>query len=64
MALSRLSFAGACIVAVAQAACVSFTLDLTWEVGTPNGNSREMIFVNGQFPGPPLIVDEGDDVTV
>lgn len=47
-----------------QCACVEYTLDLTWEPGSPNGNTREMIYINGQFPGPPLIVDEGDDVTV
>lgn len=56
-----------CLTALAtftHSACVRFNLDLTWEVGAPNGQQREMIFVNGQFPGPPLVVDEGDDVTV
>lgn len=52
------------IIHWAQSACVEYTLDLSWESGSPNGNTREMIFVNGQFPGPPLILNEGDDVTV
>lgn len=40
------------------------TLDLTWQVGNPNGNDRPMTFVNGQFPGPDLVFDEDDDVRV
>jgi hypothetical protein len=40
------------------------TLDLTWQVGNPNGNARPMTFVNGQFPGPDLVFDEDDDVEV
>lgn len=65
MALSsRLMLSLAAMAAVAQSARVHFDLDLTWELGAPNGQEREMVFVNGQFPGPPLVVDEGDDVTV
>lgn len=52
------------LAALAQAAQVNFELDLTWQKGSPNGVEREMIFVNDQFPGPSLIMDEGDDVTV
>ena len=40
------------------------TLRLSWRKGAPNGQTREMIFVNGQFPGPSLIFDEDDDVEV
>lgn len=40
------------------------TLDITWEVGSPNGNARPMTFVNGQFPAPNLVFDEDDDVYV
>lgn len=53
-----------CMAALARAADVYFKLDLTWGPGSPNGLGRDMIFVNGQFPGPPMILDEGDDVTV
>lgn len=50
--------------ALTQAAKVHYDLDLTWQRGSPNGHEREMIFVNDRFPGPPLILDEGDEVTV
>ena len=53
-----------CIVGIAQAAQVHYNLDLTWDLGAPNGVPREMVYINGKFPGPPLIMDEGDDVTV
>lgn len=43
---------------------VQFELDLTWQKGSPNGNVREMIFMNDQFPGPELRLDQGDDVEV
>lgn len=52
------------MAALACAADVYYTLDLTWGPGSPNGLERDMIFVNDQFPGPPMILDEGDDVTV
>ncbi|KAI9744721.1 MAG: hypothetical protein M1818_001646 [Claussenomyces sp. TS43310] len=48
----------------ASKAAVKQTLDITWAVGNPNGNAREMIFVNGQFPSPNLFFDEDDDVEV
>lgn len=47
-----------------QAAQVNFSLEPTWQNGSPNGFTREIIFVNDIFPGPPLYLDEGDDVTV
>ncbi|PTB62129.1 multicopper oxidase [Trichoderma citrinoviride] len=40
------------------------TLRITWEEGAPNGQSREFIHTNGQFPSPTLVWDEGDDVEV
>ncbi|KAM5448440.1 Glc7p regulatory subunit [Microsporum canis] len=39
-------------------------LTLTWSLGAPNGQPREMIFMNGQFPGPTFVWDEDDDVEV
>ena len=53
-----------CLAGIAQAAKVHYTLDLSWRNGAPNGLTRNMVFINGDFPGPPLILDEGDDVTV
>lgn len=43
---------------------IHFDLDLTWQKGAPDGNVREMIFMNDQFPGPELRLDQGDDVEV
>jgi len=53
-----------CMVAFTQAAQVHYTWDLTWAPGSPNGVQRELVFINDQFPGPPLYADEGDDVIV
>ncbi|KAL3477245.1 laccase-1 [Aspergillus californicus] len=48
-----------------SAKVVQETLELTWELGAPNGGEpREMILTNGEYPGPNLIWDEGDDVEV
>jgi hypothetical protein len=41
---------------------VTFPVTLTWEKGAPDGFEREMILMNGQFPGPTLSITEGDDV--
>lgn len=41
-----------------------FELNLTWETGAPDGFERQQILVNDQFPGPPLFIDEGDEVEV
>ncbi|KAI9375833.1 laccase-1 [Aspergillus egyptiacus] len=50
---------------LSSAKIVRETLEFTWELGAPNGGEpREMIFTNGQYPGPDLVWDEGDDVEV
>ena len=43
---------------------VYFELDLTWETFAPDGNPREMVLMNGQFPGPQLNLHYGDNVEV
>ena len=43
---------------------VRFPITLTWETGSPDGQARQMVFTNGQFPGPELRLTEGDDVQV
>ena len=43
---------------------VVFPIKLTWEKGAPDGFERDMIFMNGQFPGPTLNLEEGDNVEV
>ncbi|SPO07734.1 related to laccase precursor [Cephalotrichum gorgonifer] len=41
-----------------------FELTLEWKKHAPDGFERDMILVNGQFPGPLLEITEGDDVEV
>jgi FtsP/CotA-like multicopper oxidase with cupredoxin domain len=41
---------------------VQFALSLTWDNAAPDGFEKKIIKMNGQFPGPLLSVDEGDDV--
>ena len=43
---------------------VQFELDLTWAIYSPDGNPRQMVLMNGQFPGPQLNLNYGDDVEV
>ena len=54
----------ALFAAVASCENVQFALNLTWEVGAPDGNEREMVFMNGRFPGPQLNLTQGDNVEV
>ncbi|KAJ5799246.1 multicopper oxidase [Penicillium psychrosexuale] len=49
-------------VCSAVAKTVSFTINLTWDYGAPDGFSRKMILINGTSPGPPLLIDQGDNV--
>ncbi|KAH7370139.1 laccase TilA [Rhexocercosporidium sp. MPI-PUGE-AT-0058] len=41
---------------------VVFPITLTWERGSPDGFERDMIFMNGHYPGPTLDIEEGDNV--
>lgn len=41
---------------------VKFELDLTWGPVAPDGYQRNGILMNGQFPGPVLELNAGDDV--
>ena len=41
-----------------------FDLTLTWEKHAPNGVSRDMVLINGKFPGPQLEVNEDDEVWI
>jgi hypothetical protein len=47
-----------------HAANVRFDLDVTWAAGAPDGNQRQMILMNNQFPGPQLTLNHGDYVQV
>lgn len=59
MKLLYLAMAGQALAALIKQDWV-----LTWEIGAPNGQPREMIKINGQFPGPALHADEDDDIEV
>jgi FtsP/CotA-like multicopper oxidase with cupredoxin domain len=41
-----------------------FKLELTWGRGAPDGHERGMIFINGQYPGPLLDIQQGDWVEI
>ncbi|CRG89866.1 hypothetical protein PISL3812_06905 [Talaromyces islandicus] len=41
-----------------------YDFTITWEDGAPDGQVRKMFKINGQFPGPTLNLDEGDNVIV
>lgn len=62
-------FSAVCLLALAYAplsfcAHVFFEINLTWEIQAPDGQSRYVILSNGQFPGPQLNLNYGDDVEV
>ncbi|KAJ5099639.1 Multicopper oxidase type 2 [Penicillium argentinense] len=59
-----LTLASSGLIPLAWAKQVHFDLDLTWQKGAPDGNVRDMVFMNEQFPGPELRLSEGDDVEV
>lgn len=59
-----LALAAPGLLPLAWAKQVQFELNLSWQKGAPDGNVRDMIFVNDQFPGPELRFDQGDDVEV
>ncbi|KAL4927515.1 multicopper oxidase [Aspergillus undulatus] len=52
-------------IGLSHAKRVFEVLELTWESGAPNGGERrDMIYTNGEYPGPDLLWDEDDDVEV
>lgn len=61
---SFLALASSGLAPLVLAKQVHFDLDLTWQKGAPDGNVRELVFMNDQFPGPELRLDQGDDVEV
>jgi FtsP/CotA-like multicopper oxidase with cupredoxin domain len=42
----------------------NFKLELTWRKGAPDGHERDMIFINGQYPGPLLDIRQDDWVEI
>ncbi len=41
-----------------------FELSLTWETYNADGLPREMILVNGQFPGPVLEMNQDEEIEI
>lgn len=52
------------LVAVALAGQCHIKLELTWGPGSPDGYTRDMIFVNGQHPGPLIEIQQDDWVEI
>ncbi|KAJ4371150.1 hypothetical protein N0V83_004366 [Neocucurbitaria cava] len=52
------------LVAGTLAGSCNFKLELTWGKGSPDGYERDMIFINGQYPGPLLEIQEDDWVEI
>ncbi|CAO2655528.1 Nn.00g043310.m01.CDS01 [Neocucurbitaria sp. VM-36] len=52
------------LVAGTLASSCNFKLELTWGKGSPDGYERDMIFINGQYPGPLLEIQQDDWVEV
>jgi hypothetical protein len=50
------------LLTLCLAKVVPFEITLTWETAAPDGFERKVILTNGQLPGPPLYVDQGDDI--
>ncbi|KAJ6155450.1 Multicopper oxidase type 2 [Penicillium chermesinum] len=57
-----MALASSGVLSSTWAKLVHFELNVTWQMGAPDGNAREMIFMNDQFPGPELRLNQGDDV--
>lgn len=51
-----------CLAQWTSAATVFFPITLTWANRTVAGVTRPVILMNGQFPGPPLQLNQGDNV--
>ncbi|KAF1931350.1 multicopper oxidase [Didymella exigua CBS 183.55] len=52
------------LAAVALAGHGHFKLELTWGPGSPDGYTRDMIFINGQYPGPLLELQQDDWIEI
>lgn len=63
---AMLSFLTLCLslAAVALASQCQFKLELTYDKGSPDGHERDMIFINGQYPGPLLAIQQNDWVEI
>ena len=58
-ALFALAFCSSSFAATRQ-----FSVELEWANASPDGFEKQQIMVNGQSPGPALVIDQDDDVEV
>jgi FtsP/CotA-like multicopper oxidase with cupredoxin domain len=42
----------------------NFSLNVGYEMASPDGTERKIVTINGQFPGPTLEVMEGAEVSI
>jgi len=47
-----------------SAKTVYFRVDLSWGEASPEGHTRNQILINGTSPGPALLLDQGDIVSL
>jgi hypothetical protein len=52
------------LLGLTAAKLVREEITLTWDLGAPNGETREMIKMNDGFPGPYFVWDEDDEIEV
>jgi FtsP/CotA-like multicopper oxidase with cupredoxin domain len=52
------------LAAIAFAGQFKYKLELSFRPGAPDGYERDMIFINGKYPGPPLVIQQGDWVEI
>jgi len=52
------------LASVAEAATKTFQWDMSYVTAAPNGVSRSVIGINGQWPPPTVFVDKGDQVVI
>ncbi|CAE6433168.1 unnamed protein product [Rhizoctonia solani] len=64
MQLRSISLLLGAALPVAQASLRQHTLNLTYATANADGTTRECWLINGHTPGPHLVWDEGDDVSV
>src|SRR4051794_12278013 len=62
LSVGSLSVILLCLSQWATAATVFFPITLTWTNKTVAGVVRPVIAMNGQYPGPPLNINQGDNV--
>lgn len=51
-----------CLENCVSAATVHFSIVLTWARRNVAGFTRDIVLMNNQYPGPPLILNQGDSV--